>query len=168
MFQRILVIGSPGAGKSTFARRLKEILGLPLYYLDMLWHRPDRTEVSRGEFDAALEEILKRNEWLIDGNYQRTMERRLQSCDTVFLLDYPVEVCLAGAAARVGQKREEMPWVEESLDREFLRQIQAFPETTLPEIYRLLEVYAEGRQVIVFRSREEAEAYLNALTPNNT
>ena len=47
MFEKIIVIGCPGAGKSTFARRLRDETGLPLYYLDLLWHRPDRTTAGR-------------------------------------------------------------------------------------------------------------------------
>ena len=80
-----MIIGSPGAGKSTFARKLKEMTGLPLYYLDMLWHKADRTNVSTEEFDKALQEIVQQDKWIIDGNYQRTLEIRLQECDTVFL-----------------------------------------------------------------------------------
>ena len=92
--RKVIVIGCPGAGKSTFARRLRDQTGLPLYHLDMLWHRPDRTTVSREEFDMQLERLLKQNCWILDGNYQRTLEKRLLVCDTVFLLDLPLEVCL--------------------------------------------------------------------------
>ena len=56
--ERVIVIGSPGAGKSTFARRLRDASQIPLYYLDMIWHLPDRTNVSREEFDMQLQEIL--------------------------------------------------------------------------------------------------------------
>ena len=55
---RAMVIGCPGAGKSTFARKLRDITGLPLYYLDMLWHKPDKTNISREEFDRTLSVIL--------------------------------------------------------------------------------------------------------------
>ena len=50
MMKRAIVIGSPGAGKSTFARKLKDKTGLPLYYLDRIFHKPDRTTVTREEF----------------------------------------------------------------------------------------------------------------------
>lgn len=55
--EKIVVIGSPGAGKSTFSRKLRDVTGLPLYYLDMLYHKPDRTTVSRQEFDAKLKDM---------------------------------------------------------------------------------------------------------------
>lgn len=161
--KRIIIIGSPGAGKSTFARKLRDITGLPLHYLDLLWHKPDRTTIPREEFDAKLEEILASERWIIDGNYQRTIERRLQACDTVFLLDYPVEQCLEGAQERVGRKREEMPWVEETLDETFRQFILEFRQTKLPKIYTLLEQYKVGREIVVFKSRIEAEAWLDSL-----
>lgn len=44
--RKVIVIGSPGAGKSTFSRQLHRLTGLPLYHLDLLWHKPDRTNVS--------------------------------------------------------------------------------------------------------------------------
>lgn len=163
MLQRAIVIGCSGAGKSTFARRLRDITGRPLHYLDMLWHRPDRTTISPEEFDRRLEELLREERWIIDGDYSRTMERRMQRCDTVFLLDYPTEVCLAGVAARRGTLREDMPWVEEAPDPEFLQWIKDFPQRTMPLIRRLLDQYREGRQVVIFQSREESERYLRDL-----
>lgn len=157
--RRIIVIGSSGSGKSTFARRLRDMTGLPLYYLDMIRHKPDRTTISSEEFDKRLGDILSEDRWIIDGNYQRTLEARLKKCDTVFLFDIPVEVCLAGAKARVGTKREDMPWTETELDEEFRQWIVDFPKKQLPEIYGLLEKYKD-KNIVVFKSREEAEAYL--------
>lgn len=84
MFQKAIVIGSPGAGKSTFSRKLRDMTGLPLYYLDMLWHKPDKTTISKEEFDFKLKKILIKDNWIIDGNYNRTIEMRLKYCDTVF------------------------------------------------------------------------------------
>lgn len=158
--KKIIVIGSPGAGKSTFARKLREKTGIPLYYLDMLWHKPDRTNVSQEEFDAGLDSILCQDEWIIDGNYLRTLERRLKACDTVFFLDYPLEVCLSGAASRIGKKREDMPWVEEEFDKEFRQWIIDFPRDQLPFIDKKLEQYRSKREIILFKSRQEAEYYL--------
>ncbi len=82
--KKIIVIGCPGAGKSTFARKLRDATGIPLYYLDMLYHKPDKTIVKREEFDIGLNDIIKKDNWIIDGNYQRTLELRLRECDTVF------------------------------------------------------------------------------------
>ena len=161
--QKVLIIGCPGAGKSTFARRLQSLTGLPLYYLDRLWHRPDRTNVTREAFDAALAGLLTRPAWIIDGNYSRTLPGRLEACDTVFLLDYPLDVCLAGVENRRGVQRPDMPWVEEELNAEFLQYILDFGQAQMPAIRAMLESYRGRRQIFTFHSRAEADASLNAL-----
>ncbi|MDE6852296.1 MAG: adenylate kinase [Lachnospiraceae bacterium] len=161
--EKVIVIGSPGAGKSTFARKLRDAIHLPLYYLDQLWHKPDQTNISREEFDMRLEEWLQRDRWIMDGNYQRTLEMRMQVCDTIFLLDFPVETCLMGAKSRVGKKREDLPWVESEFDEEFRQEILAFPEKQLPQIYQLIGKYGKEKEVVIFRSREEVNRYLQEM-----
>ena len=161
--KRVLVIGCSGAGKSTFAKRLHGIVGLPLIHLDLIWHRADRTVISREEFDARLSEILKGDEWIIDGDYGRTLETRLARCDCVYFLDYPLEVCLSGVEARIGQPRSDMPWVEQDFDADFRQWILQFPEKKRPRILELLEQYGEGKEIFVFHTREESDAYLKTL-----
>mgnify|MGYP005764757825 CR=1 FL=1 len=163
MMFKVIVIGSPGAGKSTFARKLRDLTGLPLYYLDMLWHRPDQTNISREAFDKRLGEMLKADKWIIDGNYLRTLEMRLRECDTVFLMDYPLEVCISGAESRIGKQREDLPWIESEFDEEFKQWIIDFPQNQLPQIYELLSQYRESSNIIIFRSRKEAEEYLEGM-----
>ena len=162
VMRRILVIGCPGAGKSMFARQLRNLTGLPLVYLDQLWHKADRTTVTTEEFDAALAKVLSGNEWIIDGNYIRTLETRLKCCDTVFFLDYPLEICLEGARSRIGEVREDMPWVELEFDPEFRQWIEDFPHDQKPRIYELLDQYQSGKLITIFRSREEADQWLES------
>lgn len=162
--KKVIVIGCPGSGKTTFAEKLKNATGLPLYYLDAIWHKPDKTHIPREEFDERIKEIFSTDEWIIDGNYSRTIEMRMKECDTVFLFDLPVEVCLQGATERIGKDRYDLPWLETELDPEFEAFITEFPESTLPKIYSLIEKYKTKKQVIVFKSREEADVYLKSIT----
>ena len=166
--KKIIVIGCPGSGKSTFARKLRDVTGLPLYYLDMLYHRPDRTTAPREEFDAALADILAKDEWIIDGNYLRTMPLRLSACDAVFFFDIPIEQCLEGAASRIGTVREDLPWTEKELDPEFRQYIIDFPKDQLPVIRRLLkDACGTGRSgspsLIAFTGRDQADEFIRAL-----
>ena len=161
MFNKVIVIGCPGAGKSTFSRRLKKETALPLYYLDMLWHRPDRSTVSKSEFDCGLKTILARDQWIIDGNYSRTLAIRLRACDTAFLLDLPVEECLAAAEARVGKPREDMPWMETEFDEKFKQWILNFPQDELPLIYELISQFRAEKNIIVFHTRDEIQKFFN-------
>ena len=150
--KKVLILGCPGAGKSTFARKLRDKTGLPLYYLDMIWHKPDRTTITKQEFDAKLSEIIKQEEWIIDGNYGRTLEMRFEECDTVFFLDLPTNVCLAGAEGRIGSEREDMPWQEEELSAEFRDFIINFSRDEIPEINEMLRKY-KNKNIIIFKSR---------------
>ena len=163
--RRVIIIGCPGSGKSTFARALRDRTGLPLVYLDRIWHKPDRTTVTTDEFDRRLLEALHQDAWIMDGNYARTLETRLGYCDTVFFFDLPTEICLAGAAARVGKAHEDLPWIEEVFDPEFRQYIMDFRHSRLPQMRETLKNAPKGVQTVVFRSREEAEEYLRKEFP---
>ena len=156
--KRVIVIGCPGAGKSTFARKLAAKTGLPLHYLDMIWHRPDRTVIGREEFDRQLDKLVIEDEWIIDGNYARTLPKRLAHCDTVFFLDIPLEVCIEGAKSRLGKERVDMPWEDNEIDPEFLEWILDFPRDVVPEIERHLKNF--DKTIIRFHSREEAYEFI--------
>ena len=161
--KKVIVIGCPGAGKTTFAEKLRDRTGLPLFYLDAIWHKPDRTHITRDEFDERLAKILSLDKWIVDGNYSRTVERRIAACDTVFLFDLPTEECLAGAVARLGKKRPDMPWVDTALDPALRAEIERFSEQVLPTIYRLIDAYEDGRRIVIFKNRAEADAFISAL-----
>ncbi len=166
--KRVCIIGSPGSGKSTFARRLAEITGLPLCHLDLLYHNADRTTVSREVFSDRLDNVLAQEDWIIDGNYSATMERRLALCDTVFFFDLPVEVCLSGVAARQGKVRPDMPWIEVEEDPEFTDYIRRFPADQRPRILERLETLSADASASIFHSREDAHQYLDRLAADRT
>ena len=161
--KRILVIGCPGSGKSTFARALAERIGLPLYHLDMMYWNADRTQVEKSVFRARLAEAMSHDRWIIDGNYQSTMELRLQTADTVFFLDYPTEVCLEGLRARMGKPRPDMPWIEQEEDAEFTEYVRSFVDQNRPFILALLEKYKSVSSVVL-TDRALADAYLKSLS----
>lgn len=154
--KKVIVIGCPGSGKSTFARALHKKTGLPLYHLDMLYWNTDKTTVSKEVFRERLKNILMEDKWIIDGNYGSTIEMRMAECDTVFFLDFDVEVCLSGVKERQGKPRPDMPWTATEDDEEFLEFIRNFETESKPKILSLLQKYKE-KNIIVLKSREEAD-----------
>ena len=157
--KKVIIIGCPGSGKSTFSRKLRSITGLPLFHLDMMYWNEDKTTVTKEVFTKRLKAVMDNSAWIIDGNYLSSMELRIKECDTVFFLDYPKEVCLNGVEKRKGTKRSDIPWVENNFDEEFITFINNFNMESRPEIIALLEKYPQ-KNIIVFQKREEAEEYL--------
>lgn len=161
--KKVIIIGCPGAGKSTFARKLSAKTDLPLYYLDMIWHRPDRTTLSREEFVRSIEQIMSGDKWIIDGNYIHTLPLRLSRCDSVFFLDFPLDICLSGAEERIGKEREDMPWTDDRMDPEFRQWIIDFPTQQAPAIRKLLAECDRDVDITVFHTRDEANAFIESI-----
>ena len=159
---RILVLGCPGSGKSTFARLLAAKTGLPLIHLDNLWWRADGTHIPREEFDRALDDLFRGEKWIMDGDYSRTYEVRLRAADTAIFLDYPEDVCMAGIIARVGQKRPDIPWTESTLDPELVALVQSYRRDNRPQILSLLAQYPDKR-ALIFTARDQAAVWLSNL-----
>ena len=160
--KKILIIGCPGGGKSSFARELHKRTSLPLCHLDMLFWTADKTTVTREILCERVREVLRGDEWIIDGNYSATLPMRLEACDTVFFLDMPTELCLRGVEKRRGQVRPDMPWIETEEDPEFTEYIKNFSETARPRLLELLETHKD-KKLTVFHSHEEIDAYLTRL-----
>ena len=158
--KKVIVIGCPGSGKSTFSRALHNKTGIPLYHLDMMYWNADKTTVEKNVFLERLSVVLEKDEWIIDGNYGSTMELRMVACDTVIFLDYPLEICLDGIKERRGKPRSDMPWIETEEDAEFIEFIRNYNEQQKPKVLELLEKYGD-KNIVIFKSREEADAFLN-------
>ena len=168
MMKKVIIIGCPGSGKSTFARALHEVTHLPVVQLDLLFWNADKTSVTREVFVQRLDEAMGQECWIMDGNFSFTMEKRMAACDTVFFLDYPVDVCLDGVKSRRGQPRPDMPWIEtgDTPDYdEFLAFIRSFEKERRPQVMNLLAKYSE-KAVYHFTSREQARDFLNEIRNN--
>lgn len=159
--KKIIVIGCPGSGKSTFSRALHNKTGIPLYHLDMMYWNEDKTVVEKSLFRQRLLEVIEGDEWIIDGNYGSTMEMRMSACDTVFFLDYSLDTCLDGITQRRGKPRSDIPWVETEEDPEFIDFIKNFDAESKPKIIELLDKYKEKRTIVIFKSREDADGYID-------
>jgi adenylate kinase family enzyme len=163
--RKVLVIGSGGAGKSTVAKRLGELLKLEVIHLDSLYWSAGWVEMPKAEWQRAVEELLNRKAWIIDGNYSGTLQMRLEACDTVIFLDMSRLICLWRLLKRaVLYRNESRPDMAdgcpEKLNLEFIRWVWGYPERTRPKFIELLENSAGNKQVIWLRSRTEVERFL--------
>jgi adenylate kinase family enzyme len=162
--QRIVVLGSGGAGKSTFSVRVARETGLPLVHLDALYWKPGWVESSKSEWAATVEEIVRGEQWIVDGNYGGTLEQRLAACDTVIFLDVPRHQCLWRVIKRRlryrGRSRPDMrEGCNERLTLAFLLWIWRYPETRKPLVLKRLREISPARSVIVLNSASAIENF---------
>jgi len=165
--KKIMLFGCPGSGKSTMALKLHEVTALPVVHLDRLWWLPGWRETTKEDFDRKLQQELEKPEWIIEGNFSRTLAKRLEYSDTAVFLDYSRWVCLWGVVKRVmrsyGKSRPDMgEGCPERFDLSFLRYIWHFRKKNEQ---RYLEMLKElnGQEVVILRSRREGERWLSQL-----
>ncbi|HEX6622566.1 MAG TPA: DNA topology modulation protein [Pyrinomonadaceae bacterium] len=163
--QKILVIGSGGAGKSTFARRLGARLRLEVIHLDAHHWRPNWVGTPNDEWQEVVEELLRRDTWVMDGNYSGTLDTRLAACDTVIFLDLPRAVCLWRVLKRVimYRKRKRPDMAEgcgERFDLEFLRWVWGYRRRSRPKVVGLLREHERAKRVVWLRTSAEVEVFL--------
>ena len=165
--QRVVIIGCGGAGKSTLARQLGEKLNIPVVHLDKLWWKSGWVESSREEFDAKLAEELAKPQWIMDGNFNRTIPERIARCDTLIYLDFNRFACLMGVLKRVlttyGKVRPDMgEGCPERIDFEFLKWVWNFNKNNREKNYRLLNETRHA-ETIVLKNRRMVKRFLDSL-----
>ena len=163
MMKRVLIIGCGGAGKSTLARALGEKTGLPVVHLDSIFWLPGWVEMEKDAFDQRLREEMAKEAWIMDGNFNRTMEERIAHCDTIIYLDFSRFACLRGVLKRVittyGKVRPDMgEGCPERLDWEFLKWVWNFNKNKRERYYRMLNE-AEGKETIVLKNRRMVKRF---------
>jgi adenylate kinase family enzyme len=165
--QRILVMGSSGSGKSTFARRLSAITGLPTVSLDALFWKPGWVASDASEFGRRVTEAAQRPHWIMDGNFTSSGagELRRSLADAVIWFDLPRRTCMTGIITRIaasyGQVRPEMaPGCPEKFDFEFFRYVWTYRRMQRPKLLKYFEGLRTDQALIGFTSRAQADRYL--------
>lgn len=166
--ERIIIIGCGGSGKSTLARQMGEKTGLPVVHLDKLFWRKGWVSISREEFDGLLETELQKPRWIMDGNFDRTIPKRLSCCDTAIYLDFSRFACMRGVIKRIittyGVVRPDMgEGCPERFDLDFLKWIWNFNKEKRPGMLAALEK-AENVNVIILKNRRQVKRFLESIS----
>lgn len=168
--KKIIIIGSGGAGKSTFARKLSAVLCIQVHHLDALYWKPGWKQTERSEWKQTIENIIRNESWIMDGNFGGTMEMRAEASDTIIFLDYSTTRCLYGIFKRRimyhGKARPDMnEGCPEKLDWEFVKWVAEYKRKKAPGITHMLKNYRQqGKEIFHFTSPRETEAFLLGLS----
>jgi adenylate kinase family enzyme len=164
----VVVIGSGGAGKSTFAVELGRRTGLPVVHLDRHFWRPGWVATPDDEWEARVRELVAADRWVMDGNYGGTMPIRFERADTVVFLDLPRVICLLSVIWRSFRHlRTPRPDMSEGnpekLDPAFLQWIWNYPRRNRPQVLRQLEALPSTTNVVRLTSRRAMREWLDAI-----
>lgn len=163
--QRVMVIGGPGSGKSTFARRLHSLTMLPLFHLDQSYWRPGWRMTPKDEWERLMAELAARDRWIMDGGYRNTFPIRMPRADTIVWLDLPRHIAFPRVLKRIvlghGRVRVDLaPGCPERFDWAFLKWAWTFRRAHAAKYRQALAEYAPRADVHIFVRSREAERFL--------
>lgn len=166
--KKIAIIGAGGTGKSTLAKELGEILKLPVYHLDTLYWKSGWVKTPSEEWEKVMEKLVSKNQWIIDGSYEKSLDIRLKQADTVIFLDYPTYISLFRFIKRYlkyrGKSRPDISdGCEERLDLKFISWIINYRKNRRPDVLKKLNNIDKNKQVHIITSPKKLSEFLYAL-----
>ena len=165
--KKIIVVGNAGSGKTVFATRLSEILGLPLIHLDKEYWLPDWRETPREDWIEKHKRLYERDEWIIDGTYGVLLKERFQQADAVLFLDVSRPRCYINLVKRrikyANKPRPDMPEdCPEFIRPDQLKKVWRFPNSNRNRIMSYM-VRFPRKEMHTFYTESAAEDWLDKL-----
>lgn len=168
--QRVAVVGSGGAGKSTFSQELGRLAELPVIHLDHYYWRPHWTPTPVDQWRRTMMDLAAGDRWIIDGNYGGSLDIRLERADTVIILAFSRWLCLVRVLRRWWTNRGrdvQSDGCREHFDWQFLRWVWRYPTHSRPRIDAALAQCANRVRVIELASPAVAQSFLHDLPPRH-
>jgi len=163
--KRVIIIGSGGAGKSTLAKQMAGILDLPVFHLDSLFWKPNWQKTPKPDFDKQLIELMNQQHWILDGNYSRTIELRMQYADTVIFLNFNRFLCLWRAFLRtyLAKRVDPIPGCKPQMDMEFVKWIWSYSRNRVPKVLEILNRYKDSKKIFILKNPKEKQQFLQVI-----
>ena len=163
-----MIIGCGGAGKSTLAKKLHRITGIPLIHLDSHFWKPGWIETDKREWATMVDSLSDQEAWIIDGNYGGTMEIRLKKATTILFLDRSRWLCLYRVTKRVlsnyGRTRADMAeGCNERFSWEFMQYVYQYNQTRCPRILDRLDQLSNSKNIQILSSQRAINCYLKEM-----
>jgi adenylate kinase family enzyme len=169
--QKVAIVGCGGSGKSHVARQLGTILDAPVTHLDAVYFDDEWNALPMEKFADAQRGLVAEPRWVIDGNYNSTLQIRLQACDTVVFMDVSTPVTLWGIFSRqirhgAGQKGN---GVHNRITWSVIKYIATYRRKMRPRVMAKINEHAAGRaEVVLLTSRRHTRRWLRQITADRT
>ena len=168
--EKIVIIGSPGAGKSTLARKLGRKLHIKVVHLDCKFWQPGWKEKPRDMRIDILKKLVQEKQWIIEGTYLDSSEPRLRAADTIIFLDVAPPLCLWRIFKRhykcQGNPRHDLKeGCEDKLNLIRTLKVLVFPFRGRRTLKQKLRKFPP-QKVIWLRSSKEVEDFLVKIKPH--
>jgi adenylate kinase family enzyme len=146
----VCILGRGAAGKSTLARDLGKILGLPVIELDKLFWRSGLVPVPQSEWIELQEQLVQNDNWILDGDLgpNDAVEVRLRAADTVVLMDFAVFRCAWRAFRRAPERLD------------FWRWVIAYRRQSIPHIRDAISRYAPNANLHLLHSPRDVKKFI--------
>lgn len=152
--ERVAILGRGAAGKSTLARQLGALTGLPVTELDKLFWQSGLTPTQRAEWTALQEQLAQKDRWILDGDLgpHDVVEVRLRAADTVILLDFGLIRCTWRALRRARERADFWLWV------------LAYRRDSIPHLRSMISQHAPAATVHILRSPSDVKQFLTTVS----
>lgn len=168
--KRVIIIGNGGSGKSTFSKKLNKHLNLELIHLDNLFWKPNWEQTPKLEWREIVKEIIQKDNWIIEGNFNSTLELRIERADTIIFFDIPRFICLWNTTKRVIKgkyfkvERDDITkGCNEKFDLLFYKWIWNYNKSVRPRYLNLLDSLKSEKRVIIFNNYRAVNRFLEQL-----
>ena len=158
---KIIIIGIPGAGKTTFSVELGAMLHIPVHHLDKIFWKQNWTSLKQDEFRKVQNELMGEDRWIIDGNFTKSIDQRIILADTVIYFDFPRSIALWRTLRRYfryfGKVRPNMGGNNvESLKWKSIKFILMYPSN---DVRNLLNQHAD-KKIFIFRNTSDVAVFM--------
>ena len=163
--RRIAVVGSGGAGKSTFARQLGRLTGIRVIHLDSYFWKPGWVESQPEEWRTVQAELASGDSWIIDGNYGGTFDLRFGRADTIIVLALSRWRCTSRVLVRALRDRGrdfQADGCPEHFDLAFFRWVWRYPADSRPRLDAAIDRHRGTARLIELTSPGQVKAFLRA------
>ncbi len=144
------------------------MLHLPVIHLDKYFWKPNWIQTPDDEWDRIVEDFTEQDQWIMDGNYSRTLDIRIRRADVIIFLDMPTLLCLYRVVKRRIQYHnktrpdlnEDCP---EKLDWEFIKWVWNYKKRSRNRVLEKLEHAKNEKQIFIVKNRKQINDLIDIL-----